>query len=166
MPVTLLGIATEVRPEQFVNAEELISTVPCSIAMLVFSGIVPLYLYATLPKYISPSGILLYHAVPSKASPPILVILLGMMTEVSPEHPEKERLPMLVTLFGMLIEVRTEQFSKALLPILVTLLGIAMDVRPEQFLKASSLMDSTLLGISMDVRPEQFRKAQNPILFT
>ena len=37
------------------------------------------------------------------------VTLLGMVTEVRPEQPEKAELPMLVTLLGITIEVRLEQ---------------------------------------------------------
>ena len=39
----------------------------------------------------------------------MLVTLLGMMTEVSPEHPEKAEPSMLVTLLGISIEVSPEQ---------------------------------------------------------
>ena len=39
----------------------------------------------------------------------MLVTLLGMVIEVSPEQPEKASFPMLVTLLGIVIEVSPEQ---------------------------------------------------------
>ena len=54
--------------------------VPSSKTTVVPSGIVPLYLNATFPKYIRPSGLLLYHGVPEKALEPMVVTLLGIVT--------------------------------------------------------------------------------------
>ena len=47
--VTEFGIVTDVSPLQFSNAELAMTRVPSFMAIDVFSGIVPLYLYATLP---------------------------------------------------------------------------------------------------------------------
>ena len=44
-----------------------------------------------------------------KALPPILVTLLGMVTEVKEVQPSKAQLPILVTLLGMVTEVKEEQ---------------------------------------------------------
>ena len=43
----------------------------------------------------------------------MLVTLLGIVTEVNLEQPEKASLPMLVTLLGIVTEVKEEQSSKA-----------------------------------------------------
>ena len=63
MLVTLFGISMLVSPVQPENAEPAIPTVPSFIVTDVSLGMVPLYLYATLPAYTSPSCWLLYHAV-------------------------------------------------------------------------------------------------------
>ena len=47
---------------------------------------------------------------------------------------------MFVTLLGIVTDVRPEHHWNANLPMLVTLLGITMDVRPEQPLKADLLI--------------------------
>ena len=39
----------------------------------------------------------------------MLVTLLGIVTEVKPEQPEKAKFPMLVTLLGIVTEVKPEQ---------------------------------------------------------
>ena len=67
MLVTLLGIVIEVRLEQLENALPAIPIVPSLIEIDVFDGIQPLYLYATFPAYISPSGWLEYQGVESNA---------------------------------------------------------------------------------------------------
>ena len=66
---------------------------------------------------------------PEKASSPMLVTLLGMVTEVRLLQSRKASEPMLVTLFGMVTEVRPRQYWKALSPMLVTLLGMVTEVR-------------------------------------
>ncbi len=43
---------------------------------------------------------------PPKATIPMLVTLLGIVTEVKPLQPEKAPLPMLVTLLGIVTEVK------------------------------------------------------------
>ena len=63
--------------------------------------------------------------------------------EVSPLQPQKAAFPMLVTLLGMVMEV-SPQPAKAPYPMLVTLLGMVTEVSSLQFLKASSPMDVTL----------------------
>ena len=56
MLVTLLGIVMLVKPLQPKKAESAMPRVPSLITIEVLLGIVPLYLYATLPAYTSPSG--------------------------------------------------------------------------------------------------------------
>ena len=75
------------------------------------------------------------------------------------EQAEKAPLPMLVTLLGIVTDVRPEQPQKALSPMLLTLSGIVTDVSPEQPSKAYSPMLVTLSGILIDVRPRQPWKA-------
>ena len=54
-----------------------------------------------------------------------------MVMEVMPAQPRKAASPILVTLLGMVMEVSPE-VEKASTPILVTLLGIVMEVSLEQ----------------------------------
>ena len=61
-----------------------------------------------------------------------LVFPSSTTMDVRPEQQQKASSPIDVRLLGMVTEVRPEQPSKALRPILVTLLGIVMEVRPEQ----------------------------------
>ena len=61
---------------------------------------------------------------------------------------------MLLMLSGIVTEVSFEQLENALSPILVTPLGIVIDVSPEQLLNADLLMLLTLSGIVMS--PSQF----------
>ena len=63
MLVTLSGIVMLVRPVQPEKAEPAMPNVPSFNTIEVLLGKVPLYSYATLPAYTSPSGWLLYHAV-------------------------------------------------------------------------------------------------------
>ena len=56
MVVTLSGIIMLFNPLQLTNVELLMEIVSLFKVIEVFSGIVPLYLYATLPAYTSPSG--------------------------------------------------------------------------------------------------------------
>ena len=84
--VTLLGMVSEVRPEQPEKALPAIPNVPSCNVIDVFSGIVPIYLYATLPAYIKPSGWLLYHAVPENAVSSIDVTLIGIVISVRLEQ--------------------------------------------------------------------------------
>ena len=55
---------------------------------------------------------------------------LGMVTEVSPEQPEKAPSPMEVTELGMVTEVSPEQLENADSPIEVTELGIMVFWQP------------------------------------
>ena len=67
-----------------------------------------------------------------KASLPMLVTLLGMVTEVKLVHPKNAFSPMFFTLSGITTLVNDEQPAKAPLPMLVTLLGIVKEVGEEQ----------------------------------
>ena len=77
--------------------------------------------------------------VPAKAKPPILVTLLGIVTDVSPKHD-----------------------SNALPPIEMTPVGIETDVSPVP-LKAAAPIDVTVVGIETDVSAEQNKKRPSPI---
>ena len=99
------------------------------------------------------------------------VTLLGMVTEVKPEQPEKAEIPMEVTLLGMVMEVRPEQPEKANHTIDVTLLGIIVDLHPI----ISSLVDVLTIALQLlresytafpfstviEVSPEQPEKASS-----
>ena len=56
MLVTLFGMVADVSLLQPENASEAIPIVPSFNVIDVLSGMDPLYLYATLPAYTSPSG--------------------------------------------------------------------------------------------------------------
>ena len=76
-------------------------------------------------------GVLVSHiilAIPIKASSPIVVTLLGMVTEFRELHFLKASSPIVVTLLGMVTEVRELQPLKALPPIVVTLFGMVTEV--------------------------------------
>ena len=113
---------------------------------------------------------------PSKAQYPMLVTLLGMVTEVREEQPPKAIIPILVTLLGMVTEVREEQPLKAPYPILVTLLGMVVFLQPTTrvFVAVSiialqfSRLSYVLLPLSTTIaeRAEQPSKALFPILVT
>jgi hypothetical protein len=80
------------------------------------------------PMEVTESGIVKdSNAVPEKASLPMLVTLLPMITSLSSDAPIKANSPMLVTESGIVTEVNLV-FSKALLPMLVTESGITTDV--------------------------------------
>ena len=70
----------------------------------------------------------------------MLVMLLGIVTLVSPVQPSNALLPMLVTLLGIATLVSPEQSLNAVPPMLVTLFGIVMLVSPEQSLNADCPM--------------------------
>ena len=65
-----------------------------------------------------------------KALLPIVVTLLGMVTEVRELQPLKADRPIVVTLLGMVTEVRKRHCLKALLPIDVTLSPIITRLIP------------------------------------
>ena len=115
------------------------------------------------------------------------VTLLGMVTEVRPEQPEKVELSMDVTLLGMVIEVRLEQPEKASLlikrvPSLIEHDVIVLSTASTRYVSAYRLlfttgklvqplkalypMEVTLLGIVIEVRLEQPEKALLSILIT
>jgi hypothetical protein len=62
--------------------------------------------------------------------------------------------PMLVTLLGIVTEVKLLQLEKAEFPMLVTLLGIVTDLKPLQPIKASSPMLVTLYVWALYVTEE------------
>lgn len=63
-----------------------------------------------------------------KARPPIVVTLLGMVTEVRELQSLKADRSIVVTLLGMVTEVNALQSSKAPFPIVVTLFGKVTEV--------------------------------------
>ena len=87
-----------------------------------------------------------------KASSPMLVTLLPMVTDERLEQEPKVNCSIFVTPLGMVIEVRLEQFVKACNPILVTLSGIVTEDRLEQPPKVLGSIFVTPLGMSMEVR--------------
>ena len=120
---------TEVKPEQPAKAQGLIETEPSFMTTEVPQGISPLNLYATLPIYTIPSGLLSYHGVFANAAPPIKETESGIVTEVRPEQPQKAQLPIDVTESGMGTKVKPVQPSKALLPIEVAETGMVTEVK-------------------------------------
>ena len=75
--------------------------------------------------------------------------LLGITNSpVKPLQPLQAPSPMLVTVLGIVTEVKLLQLSKAKLPMLVTLLPIVTEVKLRQLLKASCPMLVTLLPIT------------------
>ena len=85
--VTLLGISIDIMFIQLEKARSAIPTVSSLRCIAEPTGIDPLYVYATLPAYTTPSDWLFNHAVPEKAPLPIDVTLLGIVTDVRPKQP-------------------------------------------------------------------------------
>ncbi len=149
MLVTLLGMEMEVRlehpqkanPPMLVTVFGMVEFLQPAIRVLEDVSIMALQLF--LESYLGFDGsikMVFNIEQHQKTRLPMLVTLLPMVTEVSPEHPQKASFSMLVTLLGMVMEGRLEQPSKAIRPMLVTLLGMAMEVRPEQAMKAKEPM--------------------------
>ncbi len=90
-------------------------------------------------------------------SKPILhqAAMSEICTCVKPEQPRKASYPIFLTLLGIVTDVKLVQPLKAELSIDVTLLGIVTSVKPEQLRKAELPIDVTLLPIVTDVKPEQ-----------
>ena len=78
-----------------------------------------------------------------KHNVPIVDTPVPMITDFK-DAPENAESPMLVTLLGIVTDVRPLQPENAPPPMLVTLLGIVIDVRPLQPLNASYAMLVTL----------------------
>ena len=95
MLVTLLGMVTDVKPEQPEKAEE-----PMLVTLL---GIT-VDLHPTINLFVSVSIIALQLSRESYLSLP-----LSTSIKVNPEQPEKAEEPMLVTLLGIVTEVKPEQ---------------------------------------------------------
>ena len=102
---------------------------------------------------------------PANACSPMIIMELGMVTEVREEQPMNALSPMLVTEVGMVTEVREEQPPNASSPMLVTEVGMVVDWHPAiRVLEAVSIIalqfsreSYTVLPLSttMEVREEQ-----------
>ncbi len=90
---------------------------------------------------------------PENAESPIVVTLLGMVTEVK-EQPKKAKYPMFFTLSGMLTEVKFKQSRNAYSFMLFTLLGISIEVKFMQPEKEYPPMIVTLLGMVVFLQPD------------
>ena len=90
----------------------------------------------TFPYPYPAGGVLVSHIILAlslvKADSPIVVTLLGMVTEVRDSQSPKAYLSIVVTLLGMVTEIREVQRMKAKAPIVVTLLGMVTEVRELQ----------------------------------
>ena len=95
MLVTLLGMVMEVRPEQWKNALS-----PMLVTLL---GILVL-LQPDISSFVEVSMTALQLLRES-----YFLLLDSTLMEVRPEQPENKRTPILVTLLGMVTEVRPEQ---------------------------------------------------------
>ena len=82
----------------------------------------------------------------------IVLTDLPMVTEVRPPQRQKASVPMWVTELGMMTDVRPVEL-KAWLAMKVTELEIVIDVRPAQKAKALSPMEVTELGITVFMHP-------------
>ena len=61
-----------------------------------------------------------------------IVLFISTAIVAIEEQPAKAPIPILVTLLGIVTEVREEQPLKALSPIFMTLLGMIIEVKEEQ----------------------------------
>ena len=87
---------------------------------------------------------------PTKAPPPNLVTLSGIVMLVKEVQKAKAQPPMLVMLFGIVMLVKEVQPAKAPAPMLVTLFGIVMLVKEEQYSKVQSPMLVTGISSNFD----------------
>ena len=110
MFVTLLGMVTDFRPEQLLNAWD-----PMLVTLL---GII-VFLHPIINSLLEVSIIALQLLRES-----YLLLPFSTTKEVRSEQPENAFCPMLVTLLGMVTEVRPPHPRNALLPMLVTPLPI------------------------------------------
>src|SRR5574344_1477618 len=104
MLVTLLGMLTDVKVEQLWNARS---------PMLV----TPLGMVVVLQPVISVFPSLDRMALHSLLSPSVdryAVLLASTVIVVTPEQPSKTRVPILMTLVGMLTDVRSEEHTSEL----------------------------------------------------
>lgn len=93
----------------------------------------------------------------------MLVTLLGMITDVKAQQPEKAPQSMDVTLLGMVTETKLLHPSKTNGLIFVIPSGMITLVNPLHPWKAPKPMDVTLLGMVILFKPLQPLKAQSPI---
>ena len=89
-----------------------------------------------------------------KATPPIDVTLLPMITETRPQC-SKAKFPIEVTELGIVNEVKLEQWLNAFSSIVVTLLPIETDAILLHPSKALTLIVVTELPMITEVNPEQ-----------
>ena len=141
MLVTLLGMVTDNKLKQpenarcpmFVTLLGIIVFLQPAINVLSFVLIMALHpsreSYTELP--LSTTMVAICGQL-ENAKSPMLVTLLGIVTEVKPVHPENAAPPMLVTLLGILTEVKPLQLANACTPMLVTLLRMVTEVKPLQ----------------------------------
>ncbi len=87
-----------------------------------------------------------------------------MVTEESPEQPEKAELGIIVTFSPIVNDVRFVQSLKEKL-VQFSALNVT-EVSPKQPVKARSPMEVTELGMVTEVSPEQPRKADEPMEVT
>ena len=141
MLVTLLGIDIEVRPEQPKKALfPILATLLGIIVFLhpaikVFVAVSIIALQLSRESYIELLSSTIIEVRPLQelnALLPMLITLLGMVTDVSLEQPENASYPMVVTLLGMVMEVRLKQLSNMPISMLLILPGRVIDESFEQ----------------------------------
>ena len=129
MLVTELGMVTEVREEQPVNAPspmlvtELGKVVDWHPAIRVLETVSIMALQFSRESYIVlplSTTMEVREEQPQNAPSPILVTELGMVTEVREKQSRNAKSSMFITELGMVMEVREEQPSNADSPMLVT----------------------------------------------
>jgi hypothetical protein len=101
-----------------------------------------------------------------KASFPIEVTELGIITESKLVQLENAELPIVVTEFGIVTESKLLQPLNVLLSIEVTELGIVIKFKLLQSANALLPIEVTELGIIIEVKLVQLRNAATPIVVT
>jgi hypothetical protein len=101
--------------------------------------------------------------IPKKQFRPKLVNTRGLIrksvTLVKALHPENAVLPILITLIGIITEVNVIQFRNALVPMLVTVLGISGIMPVILTIELKPVIDVLLVGLS------KIKKASPAALF-
>ena len=110
------------RLQQPVPSLLLQETVSNTQAVVVGKALLPMVLGIMESQKIQGNG------APSKADDPIVVTLLGIVTDISLPHDWKAEAPIVITLLGTLIDFSDVHERKAKAPIVITLVGISTDI--------------------------------------
>ena len=103
MLVTLLGMLTDVKVEQLWNARSPMLVTPLGMVVVLQPVI---SVFPSLDR-------MALHSLPTPSVDRYAVLLASTVIVVTPEQPSKTRVPILMTLVGMLTDVKAGQLKNA-----------------------------------------------------